>query len=278
MVKQPLLMNEIQKVSLHILKTVTNICESQGFRYYLAYGTLIGAIRHKGFIPWDDDVDILMPRPDYEKLLRYLESRKEEIYPLAVFNRNTNKKYFYGITRICDMRYEIDKDNEQNCGMGIFIDVYPYDGLGDDESDALSRLTESSNYMKDVVLATRKRLDVSTEMNWKGKIVYVVKWCIHHLLGPNYYFNKQKKLFEGLPAFDDSRYVAPLSWYFTKPDKVLFVRDIFMNPVKMTFEKYEFYVPGQYDKMLRQEYGDYMELPPENKRVYHHQYKAYKKD
>ena len=74
--KQPLAMQEIQQISLQVLKTISRVCEEQGFRYTLAFGTLIGAIRHRGYIPWDDDVDILMPRPDYERFLVYLQNKQ----------------------------------------------------------------------------------------------------------------------------------------------------------------------------------------------------------
>lgn len=271
-------MKEIQTISLEILKRVTDICEENGLRYSLMYGTLIGAARHGGFIPWDDDIDIMMPRKDYNILLKILKNLDHKFHPYTVFNRELNKKYHYGITRICDIRYEIQTENEQDCGMGIFIDVYPYDGLGDDKEKALDLLEQSSNYLEHIVLATRKNLNIAKENNWKGKFVYLVKWVIHHLLGPNYYYYyRQKRLFVNLPEFDDSKYVGPLAWYFAKPEKVLFDREYFTDLVKVKFEKYEFYVPSNYHSLLTQVYGDYMTPPPIEKQVYHHHYKAYKR-
>lgn len=78
-------LEDIKKISLDILKKVAKICDDNGFRYVLAYGTLIGAIRHHGFIPWDDDIDIQMPRPDYERFLTYMETHKEGVGNLRSF-------------------------------------------------------------------------------------------------------------------------------------------------------------------------------------------------
>ena len=128
----PLEMSEIKRVSLDILKKVTTICDQPGLRYFLIYGTLIGAVRHKGFIQWDDDVDIIMPRPDHDKLFRFIKDnpRVLENENLKVYSRDTVPGYMYGIPRICDTRYIIETSNEKDCGMGVFIDVYPLDGLG----------------------------------------------------------------------------------------------------------------------------------------------------
>ena len=86
-------------------------------------------MRHHGYIPWDDDVDIMMPRPDYDKLLIYLKGHICEYPNLKVFNREEYPEYPYMITRISDDRYVIEMANEKPFGMGVFIDIYPYDGL-----------------------------------------------------------------------------------------------------------------------------------------------------
>ena len=270
-------MKDIQSVSLEILKFVANICERNHFRYYLAYGTLLGAVRHHGYIPWDDDVDIIMPRPDYERFLEWAACHKEELGPYEIFNRHTNRQYLYAITRISDSRYEIHKDDEANCGMGIFIDVYPYDGLGNDKDVALAKLKQTRKLCDLIVDMTRKDTSIPSQLNWKGKIVFCYKRLVRRLRGLNYYF-KQLEILRDNNDFDSSEYVGPLMWYFCKPHNVLFERRIFGDGMQLQFEDGYFSVPSGYDEMLTQEYGDYMQLPPVEKRFYQHQYKAYKKD
>lgn len=129
---------EMQEVSLEILHTIASICEKQHLRYALIYGTLIGAVRHKGYIPWDDDVDIMMPRPDYDSLLQYLKENIADYPYLKVFNREECPEYPYMITRISDQRYRIEMENEKPFGLGVFIDIYPYDGLGDTKQESVA--------------------------------------------------------------------------------------------------------------------------------------------
>ena len=121
--KKELTLQEIQQASLEILKKIKEICDKEGFKYVLSWGTLIGAVRHKGFIPWDDDIDIMMPRPDHDKLMQYMEEHKEELKPLEVFNNDTCANYPYMLTRISDSRYILDVDNEDDFGIGVFIDI-----------------------------------------------------------------------------------------------------------------------------------------------------------
>lgn len=278
MQREELSIKQVQKLSLEILKKVANICEQNDFRYCLIYGTLLGAIRHQGFIPWDDDVDIMMPRPDYDKLLKYFEQHEKELNPLKVFNRTTNRKYLYGITRISDINYEISTENEINCGMGVFIDIYPYDGLGNEKNIAIELLNESKSYLRHIVLSTRKNISIPVENNWKGKLMYLITWIFHHILGPSFYYSRQNKLFRNLPQYDESKYVGPLAWFFEPSQNVIFSLTDFSTLMKAKFDKYEFNIPVEYDKILTQIYGDYMTPPPVEKQIYHHHYKAYKRE
>lgn len=266
-------MKDIQSVSLNILKFIATLCEREGFRYTLMYGTLIGAVRHKGYIPWDDDVDIMMPRPDYERFLKYVKTHKDEMGPYQLFTPES-PGYLYNISRVSDSRYTIVKKTEKDCGMGIFIDVYPWDGLGDDYDTALDLLTKSRqicNTLCDVI-----NDNVPKQLNWKGKLVYIIKRGLHRLKGLNHYrslLNYASRTYN----YDSSKYIGPAAWFFMKPQTVLFERADFEKFVKIPFEDGEFYVPEKYDKILTQEYGDYMTPPPEDQRVYHHEYKAYKR-
>lgn len=270
-------MQDIQKVSLEILKFVASLCEREGFRYCLMYGTLIGAIRHKGYIPWDDDVDIMMPRPDYERFLQYCTTHRNELGVYEIFNFDTHKEYIYGITRVSDARYEIIKEEtSENCGMGIFIDVYPYDGLGNDKDMALKLLSKTRRYCDMIVDMTRVDQSIPPTLNYKGKIVYILNRIINKFRGVRYYLQKLSSLHRDY-LYDESDYVGPLMWYFSKPHKVLFKKQWFDEMLKVSFEDGQFNVPIGYHDILTQEYGDYMQLPPVEKRIYQHQYKAYKK-
>lgn len=276
--RKPMEMKDIQRVSLEILKFVTALCEREGFRYSLMYGTLIGAIRNHGYIPWDDDVDIMMPRPDYELFLQYCYNHKDELGVYEIFNSDTHKDYIYGITRVSDSRYEIVKEEiSENCGMGIFIDVYPFDALGNDKDVALSLLAKTRKYCDIIVDITRVDQSVPESLNIKGKAAYVVKRFADRLRGVPYYINKLNGL-RGNYEFDNSEYVGPLVWFFDKPHKVLFKRYWFDELIKVPFEDGEFYVLAGYDALLTQVYGKYMDLPPIDKRINQHQYKAYKKN
>ena len=107
-------MKEIQNVSLNVLKVIAGICHENGWRYTLAFGTLIGAIRHKGFIPWDDDIDLLMPRKDYEQLLKYFSENR--IPHIQALNYRNNKRFMHGITRVCDTRYRVIEKSYEEYG------------------------------------------------------------------------------------------------------------------------------------------------------------------
>lgn len=120
-------LREVQKISLNILKIVDDICRQEGLTYCLFYGTLIGAIRHNGFIPWDDDIDIAMPRNDYDKLKQYFIKHKDNLMPYVYFDPDTNENYPYMLARICDIRFKIETENEYEYEMGCFIDIYPMD-------------------------------------------------------------------------------------------------------------------------------------------------------
>ena len=97
--------DEAKKGALEIKKKIDEICKELDLKYCLAYGTLIGAIRHKGFIPWDDDIDIMMPRKDYDILINYFLKHKDSVQPLEVINPQVNEKCPYTISRISDSRY-----------------------------------------------------------------------------------------------------------------------------------------------------------------------------
>ena len=273
--KRELTIGEIQAISLEILKKVTDLCVELDLRYYLVYGTLIGAIRHKDYIPWDDDVDIMMPRPDYDRLLAFLERHPERLEGLAVFNPETCPAYPYMITRISDGRYRLVMDNETEYGLGVFIDVYPYDGLGDTPEEALRYGLQGDRLSSLCYQATRKRYAVETTTSALRKLVKLPVFCLAKLCGKGL-FQKKLAALARRKDYDKSEYVGCAVW-LSGGEKDIFRRSWFDTYEEVPFGKYVFRVPGAYDAVLRHTYGDYMQLPPEKDRIGHHFYKVYER-
>lgn len=273
--KQELSIQETQAISLEILKKITDVCEQINARYYLIYGTLIGAVRHQGFIPWDDDVDIMMPRPDYERLLKYLEEHIEEYKYLKIFNPTTSKEYPYMITRISDDRYRIEMENEANYGMGVFVYIYPFDGLGDTEKEAYRFGMKGDRLSSLCYQATRKRCAIETTTSKFRKVIKFPVYIFAKICGKNVFQNRLEKL-ANVKSYDESEYVGCVIW-LSGGIKDMYKREWFDESEMHDFGKYQFRIPKNYDKILKHIYGDYMQLPPEEERVGHHAYKVYKK-
>lgn len=273
--RRELTIKETQEISLEILRIITNICEEQRFRYSLVYGTLIGAVRHSGYIPWDDDVDIMMPRPDYDELLVYIKKHIQEYPNLKIFNREECSEYPYMITRISDDRYEIDVTNEKQFGMGVFIDIYPYDGLGNTKDEALRYGLKGDRLSSLCYQATREKFAIENTTSTFRRIIKFPVYLYAKFRGKDYFQNKLEKLAR-VKDYDKSEYVGCVTW-LSGGEKDIFPREWFDEYIMMKFDKYEFRVPKEYDNVLRHVYGDYMRLPPEKDRIGHHFYKVYKK-
>ena len=267
-------MSEIQSVSLEILKEVTDFCDQNKIKYFLAYGTLIGAIRHQGYIPWDDDVDIMMGRPEYDRFLK-LFKEKNKNSNLKLFTQEENKDYPYILARISDSRYYIDVKNEKTCGLGIFIDIYPLDGIGHDYEESIETLKKTTRYPSLIFLATRKYYHFGTTKGFKKRMEKIPAFIYAHIMGKKYFRRKLEGILSKF-EYDTCEYVGAAMWC-TQPLKNAYKKEWCEDLIKAKFDKYEFYIPKHYDEILRTTYGDYMKLPPEKDRIYHHLYKAYKK-
>ena len=269
-----LTIKEIQKSSLEVLKKIDEICRQQGFQYYLAYGTLLGAVRHKGFIPWDDDIDIMMPRKDYEMFIRYFVGHKNELTPFKIFEYRYDVDYPYMIARVSDNRYKLNVYNEKDYGIGLFVDIYPLDGAGDTKSKPYVLKKKSTPYASMCFLSTRK--SVKRE-NTKSLVKYILKFPVFifaKMLGKNYLMKKLEKI-GSTYSYDDSKYVGVIVWASDEGTKTIYPKTWFGEGTDLEFEGLRCRVPIDYDKVLTRGFGNYMELPPEKDRVPHHYYDAY---
>lgn len=274
--KEPLTMHETQRIALEILHTIAQICEERGLRYYLVYGTLIGAVRHHGFIPWDDDVDIMMPRPDHDLLMEYLYEHIGEYPHLEVFNRETCPDYPYMITRISDNRYDLRMENEKPFGMGVFIDIYPYDGLGNTRKEAVRFGMRGDRISSLCYQATRDHFAIETTTSPLRKAIKYPVYLFCRMCGKEIFQDMLEKM-AGKKPYDTSRFVGCVIW-LSWGVKDMYLRKWFDNYVYLPFEEYQFRAPAEYEKVLRHTYGDFMKLPPEEERIGHHYYSVYPKE
>lgn len=266
-------LNEIHKCILEILKKFIEICDVINVNYYVAYGSLIGAVRHGGFIPWDDDFDVAMLRSEYEKFKEYCNEHEEDIYPFRFFDYHNTDNYPYGIARFCDLRYRMEcNDNIPTAGQGAFIDLYPIDGAGKTQKD-INKLS-----FKKYIYTLFYNRAMSNSIFPKSKKKWLVflsapAYFYSHLKGKNYFLNKMESL-KNLYAFEDSDNVACVVW---GDSKIYYDKKIFDEYIYMDFEGIKVKVPKKYDAWLKTSYGNYMELPPIDMQKPHHNYKIFKK-
>lgn len=269
-------LKEVQQCALEILKAVTDLCDKLNVRYYLAYGTLIGAVRHEGFIPWDDDIDIMMPRPDYDRFISYLKDNPEAIKPYYPINIETTPNYPHNQTRIYDSNTVLDVFDEKDCGLGVFIDIIVLEGLGNDYNQAIKIMRKARYLSSSIFQAARTNFHYGLTKGFFRRMVKPLFYAYTHLLGKRYFMKESYALYKNLD-YNNSTYVGSVRWCTYAPYKETFLIKHFDGTKKCKFEGYLFSIPEGYDDVLRQLYGNYMKLPPVEDRIAHHLYKAYKK-
>ena len=253
---------EIQKVEIEEIEYFDKICKENNLKYFLAGGTLLGAVRHKGFIPWDDDIDIAMPRKDYEKLLGLNLDEKYKI--IAIENK---EKYIWPYAKMIHRNTYVKENNVKDMDeYGIFIDIFPLDGLGNNKLVA-----EINEY---IIRFLRGRLVTIT--NGNGKCNSILKNIIqsHYTkMGKEKVYNKILKC-ATKHDFYKSKYVGSVVGG-ARGKKEIFKYQVYSETMDMPFENLTLKGMKYYDEYLSKMYGNYMELPPEDKRGGFHTIECY---
>ena len=260
--------SEIQQMELGIMEYIHEVCQKIGVKYFLAYGSLIGAVRHKGFIPWDDDMDICMLREDYEKLQDYLIANPDERYEVMSYKNNLN--YVYPFMKVQDNHtYLLEEDVRIDSNMGIYVDIFPVDGYEDD-ADFKNKMTK---------LIKKRQLSCYT---FKGitNTKSLLNSLIRYVSVVIFYFTNTNKYVEQIDELAKSRAVADYEQVdyliYKDMNKPVWKREWLEQVIVGTFEGEEFMIPKHYHEILTSDYGDYMQLPPLEQRVSHHDFKLWK--
>lgn len=264
-------MNNIEilhQVDMEIVKAVVDICDKHNLTYYMLGGTMLGAIRHKGFIPWDDDIDLGMPRDDYEKFLEIAPEELPETY--KVVNYRNTPKYQYYITRVLDTDTKVIEERIGNDSKytNASIDIFPIDGTPNNGIlrkiyffRVLSHRALMSLCYKDSIDRKRKR----------GAVEKVFLWIMEHLpiekMTTPY---KQKCKIDKLLRSQDvgkSKYIGNIMGAYRTREIV--PAEFYGKGKFYPFEDMQLRGLEMYDEYLKYTYGDYMQLPPEDKRKIH---------
>lgn len=252
---------EIKKYELEILKSFASFCDKKDLRYFLCGGTLLGAVRHKGFIPWDDDIDVFMPRPDFEKFI--------ELTGHSPISKNYETCFFRGcqnilslpFAKICDKRTVVfEKDKSKDEYRGLWIDVFPIDAY-------------STKKLANKIFALRKKFWVNLCFAFtldlkKTKLKNAfIKKIIFKILGKEGAFKKMERVCRKYD-FNKSKNVG-VTVITQYGNREIMPKEALLPDSPVTFEGMEFKAPHNPDFYLKSLYGDYMQLPPEEKRRTH---------
>lgn len=259
---------EIKEIELEILKEFHNFCKENNIRYFISHGTLLGTIRYKGFIPWDDDVDVLVPREDYDRLLAIFKD--SEKYRLLHFEKD--ERFLFPYAKLCDMTtLKVENGREADLHLGVDMDIFPLDAWDDDMKKARKEVKRQKRAMSCLGLAKAHKPASSTVLKLIVKSILMV---FAKMRGSKHYIRKLIKEARKHP-YEGSKYLGGKAWNVYGYRDIL-PAEVFDHPIEVEFEGHTFWAPVGYDAFLSSLYGNYMPEPPPEKRKTHHVFKAYK--
>lgn len=255
---------ELKKIQLEILDAATSFCEQNGIRYWLDCGTLLGAIRHKGYIPWDDDVDLGMLREDYDRFLT-LFNRENSKYKFVCIENSPDFYLAHG--KVCDTETLLYEPDENGYKLHVNIDIFVYDNAPNDDGE-IERMYDVRDRFRRIHRV--KTLPVSRSGN-------KIKTVLKHLRKKFYNLRYPKaiilKIVQNAKKYSDTE--TERVGNFSALTRMSCNKRVFDEFIDVEFEGKKYKAPVGYDEWLKCFYGDYMQLPPEEKRVSHHSFVAY---
>lgn len=267
----PAELTEWKRIVTDILREFHGICREHGLRYFACGGTAIGAVRHQGIIPWDDDIDVSMPRPDYDRFIALCSSRDMGNYELAT-PRNT-ENYPLPFVKLCRKDTTLIEESDTPCILGVFIDIFPLDGTSTDINEAAT-LKKKYNRLWN-------KLEAISTRNTFAEYISLLKtpheWGRFAVKTAGFFFRPQLRNIL-LKKLDSISYSHPFEtaenvivYGGSYGEREIMPKSFCMgDDILMPFEGIEINMPSGYKEYLTRIYGNYMQLPPKEKQVSHH--------
>lgn len=260
---------QYRRILLQTMKDFIKLCEENNIQYVAAYGTVLGAVRHKGLIPWDDDIDVYMTRDNYDKLISLKEKIGNTSYEIIDYN-NTN--YYLPFAKFCNKQTTLWEMEDFPYILGVFVDIFPLDYVPTKKEDAIKL---KSSYKKYWILYKRCVRKITVSQHFNEIMKFSIKLILVSLLNSIYKQLKNKILSQfvqigyKIQKNRGNRYMC----YTTSVDsidKASYPTSWIEDTIKVPFEDFYVSIPRKYHEYLTNEYGNYMELPPIEKRVSSH--------
>lgn len=268
------MMKRAWAAEMEIMQEIDRICKENDLQYYAAWGTLLGTIRHKGFIPWDDDIDVVLPRKDFNKMIEVFKRDYSDKYSIA--NVETMENYPLMTTRLMLKGTKFVEEPLKNlkCELGIFLDIYPYDNIPDSDEE-LKKQAKRAWFWSKVLILRHVAFPVLPYKGFKAKLTHAVTGLIH--AGMVVFRISHKwiagKCLEIANMYNDKETKRMAFLFDTNPYWHIMVKEEAFPLQIYDFEDVKMPLPACEDKKLRKMYGNYMELPPVEKRKNHYPYK-----
>lgn len=252
-----------------VLRFYIDLCNKHGLSYFIAYGSAIGAIRHRGIIPWDDDIDVVMPRPDFERLKEICAT--EDLGKYELIGPSNYPNYYLPFAKMCNKETTLLESEEYHCVLGMYIDIFVYDGMTDNMDIA-------RQYLKNYCKYWHRFTKASSYYPWQKIKAMLkrgeVKDLIHYwLLCLNReYFRKRflRKLHNIVHAYDYDTCQTIVKYPPGYGESEVIPKAMIEESIEVPFETLQVAIQKDYDALLRRYFGDYMQFPPEQEQHSNH--------